>query len=155
MRYVYIFFLLLISAHVVNAQSRSLTDYLQIAAHNSPLLNDLKNQIESGKLDSIRIRAGFKPQVMASSTGTYAPVIGGYGYEQAITNGQTLNALVGVNQALIGKNYLNAQFDALKLSRDSLGNTIKISEQDLNKTITTQYITAYGSLLQYQFNKEI
>jgi outer membrane protein TolC len=154
MRYVYILFLLL-TTQFANAQSRSLNDYLQIAARNSPLLNDLKNQIESGKLDSVRIRAGFKPQVMASSTGTYAPVIGGYGYEQAITNGQTLNALVGVNQALIGKNYLNAQFDALKLNRDSLGNTIKISEQDLNKTITTQYITAYGSLLQYQFNKEV
>jgi hypothetical protein len=36
-----------------------------------------------------------------------------------------------------------------------LGNTIKISEQDLKKTITAQYITAYGSLLQYNFNKEI
>ena len=154
MRYVYIFFLLL-TTQFVSAQSRSLNDYLQIAAHNSPLLNDLKNQIESGKLDSIRIRAGLKPQVIASSTGTYAPVINGFGYADAITNGQTLNALVGVNQALIGKNYLNAQFDALKLSRDSLGNTIKISEQDLNKTITTQYITAYGSLLQYQFNKEV
>ncbi|MEO8885660.1 MAG: TolC family protein [Mucilaginibacter sp.] len=155
MRYVYIFLVLLVTAQVVKAQSRSLNDYLQTAAHNSPLLNDLKNQIESGKLDSIRIRAGLKPQVGASSTGIYAPVIGGYGYEQAITNGQTLNALVGVNQALISRNYLNAQFNALKLSRDSLGNTIKISQQDLNKTITTQYITAYGSLLQYQFNKEV
>jgi len=155
MRYLYLLFLLLVTGQVIKAQSRSLNDYLQIAAHNSPLLNDLRNQIASGKLDSVRIRAGFKPQVTASSTGIYAPVIGGYGYEPAITNGQTLNAFVGVNQALIGKNYLNAQFDALKLSRDSLGNTIKISEQDLNKTITTQYITAYGSLLQYQFNKEI
>ncbi len=147
--------LLLFGANMTNAQSRTLNQYLETAAKNSPLLNDLRNQIESGKLDSIRIRAGFKPQVMASSTGTYAPVINGFGYADAITNGQTLNALVGVNQALIGKNYLNAQFDALKLSRDSIGNTIKISEQDLNKTITTQYITAYGSLLQYNFNKEI
>src|SRR4051812_30925325 len=138
MRYVTLLFLLLFGVNAANAQSRTLTDYLQIAVRNSPLLNDLRNQIESGKLDSVRIRAGLKPQVMASSTGTYAPVINGYGYADAITNGQTLNALVGVNQALIGKNYLNAQFDALKLSRDSLGNSIKLSQQDLNKTITTQ-----------------
>lgn len=155
MRYLYTFLFLLITPTLVRAQSRSLDDYLQTAHRNSPLLNDLKNQIASGKLDSVRIRAGFKPQVGASSTGIYAPVINGYGYEAAITNGQTLNALLGVNQSLIGKNYLNAQFDALKLSRDSLGNTIRISEQDLNKTITTQYITAYGSMQQYQFNQDI
>lgn len=155
MRYIYTLLLIMVSCLVVQAQSRSLDDYLQMAAHNSPLLNDLNNQVLSSKLDSIRIRAGYKPQVAASSMGVYAPVIKGYGYEQAITNGQTLNALVGVNQALIGKNYLNAQFDAIKLTRDSLGNTIKISQQDLNKTITAQYITAYGSLQQYHFNKEV
>lgn len=139
----------------VRAQSRSLDEYVQTALRNSPLINDLKNQIASGKLDSIRLRAGYKPQVMASSTGTYAPVINGYGYEQAITNGQTLNALMGVNQAVISKNYLNAQLKEVEFSKDSLGNTIKLSEQDLKRTITTQYITAYGSLLQYQFNKEV
>lgn len=150
------FFCLILCAFIFTAtQAQDLDHYLTIALKNSPLLNDLKNQIASGKLDSLRLRAGFKPQVTASSTGTYAPVINGFGYEQAITNGQTLNALVGINQALIGKNYLNAQIDALKLSKDSVGNIIKISEQDLKKAITTQYITAYGSLQQYQFSKEI
>lgn len=150
------FFSLILCAFIFTvSQAQDLDHYLTIALKNSPLLNDLKNQIASGKLDSLRLRAGFKPQVTASSTGTYAPVINGFGYEQAITNGQTLNALVGINQALIGKNYLNAQIDALKLSKDSVGNIIKISEQDLKKAITTQYITAYGSLQQYQFSKEI
>lgn len=155
MRYFYSFLIILATGMAVKAQSRSLDEYVQAALQNSPLINDLKNQIASGKLDSIRLRAGYKPQVIASSTGTYAPVINGYGYEQAITNGQTLNALVGVNQAVIGKNYLSAQLNEIKLSKDSLGNTIKLSEQDLKRTITTQYITAYGSLLQYQFNKEV
>jgi outer membrane protein TolC len=148
-------FSIILCAFVFTTQAQDLDYYLNTAKKSSPLLNDLKNQIASGKLDSLRLRAGYKPQVTASSTGTYAPVINGFGYESAITNGQTLNALVGVNQAIIGKNYLQAQLDALKLSKDSLGNTIKISEQDLKKTITAQYITAYGSLLQYNFNKEI
>jgi outer membrane protein TolC len=151
----YIFSILLCAFVYTATQAQDLDHYLSIALKSSPLLNDLKNQIASGKLDSIRLRAGLKPQVTASSTGTYAPVINGFGYESAITNGQTLNALVGVNQAIIGKNYLRAQLDALKLSKDSLGNTIKLSEQDLKKTITTQYITAYGSLQQYNFNKEV
>lgn len=156
MRYLYSFLIVFATCTFSRAQpQRSLNEYVQAALQTSPLLNDLKNQIASGKLDSIRMRAGYRPQVTASSTGTYAPVINGFGYEQAITNGQTLNALVGVNQAIISKNYLNAQLNQIKLNRDSLGNTVKLSEQDLKRTITTQYITAYGSLLQYQFNSEV
>ncbi|MES2275153.1 MAG: TolC family protein [Bacteroidota bacterium] len=148
-------FSIILCAFVFTTQAQDLDHYLNTALKSSPLLKDLNNQIASGKLDSLRLRAGLKPQVMGSSTGTYAPVIGGFGYESAITNGQTLNALVGVNQQVISKNYLNAQLAALKLSKDSLGNTIRISEQDLKKTITTQYITAYGSLLQYEFNTKV
>jgi len=148
-------FSIILCAFVFTAQAQDLDYYLNTALKSSPLLKDLNNQIAMGKLDSLRLRAGLRPQVTGSSTGTYAPVINGFGYESAITNGQTLNALIGVNQAVISKNYLNAQLAALKLSKDSLGNTINISAQDLKKTITTQYITAYGSLLQYRFNKEV
>ncbi|GAB3910162.1 TolC family protein [Mucilaginibacter boryungensis] len=148
-------FSIILCAFVFTAQAQDLDYYLNTALKSSPLLKDLNNQILSEKLDSMRLRAGLKPQVTGSSTGTYAPVINGFGYESAITNGQTLNALIGVNQAIIGKNYLNAQLASIKFSKDSLGNTIRISEQDLKKTIVTQYITAYGSLQQYLFNKEV
>jgi outer membrane protein TolC len=50
---------------------------------------------------------------------------------------------------------LNAQFAAIGLSQDSLQNSIKLSEQDLRRTIIGQYITAYGSLQQQQFNQEV
>ena len=148
-------FSIILCAFVFTAQAQDLDYYLNTALKSSPLLKDLNNQLLSEKLDSMRLRAGLKPQVTGSSTGIYAPVINGFGYESAITNGQTLNALIGVNQAIIGKNYLNAQLASIKFSKDSLGNTIRISEQDLKKTIVTQYITAYGSLQQYLFNKEV
>ena len=138
-----------------SAQSKTLDDYLQQAVKNSPLLKDLNNQILSARLDSVRIKAGFKPQVTASSAGLYAPVIRGYGYSSAITNGQSLNGLVTVSKAFIGKGNLNAQFAALGIQSDSLRNSIKLSEQDLRRTIIGQYITAYGSLQQQNFNQEI
>jgi outer membrane protein TolC len=116
---------------------------------------DLNNQILSAQIDSVRIRAGFQPQVTASSAGLYAPVLKGYGYSSAITNGQSLNGLVTVSKAFIGKGYLNTQFTALGIQRDSLRNSIKLSEQDLRRTIIGQYITAYGSLQQQRFNQEI
>ena len=136
-------------------QNKSLDEYVQQAVKNSPLLKDLNNQVLGAKLDSLRIRAGFKPQVTASAGGLYAPVINHYGYSSAITNGQSLNGLITVNKAFIGKNFLNTQFAGLGLQQDSLRNGIKLSEQDLRRTIIGQYITAYGSLEQQKFNQEI
>lgn len=137
------------------AQQKTLDDYLQIAVKNSPLLKDLNNQILSAQLDSVRIKAGLKPQVNAGSAGLYAPVIHGYGYSQAITNGQTLDALLSVNKSFISNGYLKAQYNGIGLQRDSLRNNIKLSEQDLRRTIAAQYITAFGSLQQVKFNKEV
>ncbi|WP_183557275.1 TolC family protein [Mucilaginibacter sp. SP1R1] len=137
------------------AQTYTLDHYLELAKNNSPLLKDLKNQIASSQLDSLRIRAGYKPQVNATSTGLYAPVKNGYGYAAAITNEHTLNALLGINQSLDSKKNIAAQVDAITLLSQSVGNTAKISEQDLKKAVTAQYITAYGSLQQLKFNQEI
>jgi outer membrane protein TolC len=137
------------------AQTYSLDHYLEIAKTTSPLLKDLKNQSTLSKLDSLRLRATYRPQVNGSSGALFAPVIGGYGYAGAITNVQTFNALVGVNQAIVTKDNLNTQFAAISLVRDSLTNSVQLSEQDLKRAITAQYITAYGSLQQLKFSRKV
>ena len=110
-------FILCLSTYTTTlAQTYSLDHYLELAKSNSPLLKDLHNQIASNQLDSLRLRAGLKPQVNGTSAGLYAPVIGGFGYAGAITNVQTFNALVGVNQAIISKKNLNTQFAAIQLT---------------------------------------
>jgi outer membrane protein TolC len=137
------------------AQTNSLDHYLELAKSNSPLLKDLRNQVASNQLDSLRLKAGFKPQVTATSGGLYAPTINGFGYSSAITNEHTLNGLVAVNQQIIGKNNVNSQLEAITLQSQSVNNAAKISEQDLKKAVTGQYITAYGSLQQMKFSQEI
>lgn len=137
------------------AQTYTLDHYLELAKNNSPLLKDLRNQVAASQLDSLRLRAGLKPQVNVNSNGYFAPVVNGYGYAGAITNVQTFNALLGVNKQLIGKQYLNAQLAAINLQRDSIINSGAVSEQDLKKTVTSQYITAYGSLQQVKFNRDV
>jgi len=136
-------------------QSNTLDHFLETAKSNSPLLKDLRNQISSNQVDSLRLRAGLRPQVNLNSGGLYAPVVSGYGYASAITNEHTLNALVGVNQSIVGKKNVDAQLQAITLQSQSVGNAAKISEQDLKKAITAQYITAYGSLQQLKFNQEV
>ncbi|HEY2581301.1 MAG TPA: TolC family protein [Mucilaginibacter sp.] len=137
------------------AQTYTLDHYLEIAKNNSPLLKDLRNQVASNQVDSLRLLAGYRPQVNLNSTGLYAPIINGYGYSEPITNNHTLNALMGVNQAIVSKKNLGAQVEAINLLSQSVKNATKISEQDLKRAITTQFITAFGSLQQVKFNREI
>jgi outer membrane protein TolC len=129
--------------------------YLGQALQNSPLLKDYNNQVLAGEVDSQIVRAGYRPQVNGSSINTYAPIINGYGYDQAISNGGNFSTLVGVNKTLVGRRHLDAQFETIRLQNEGLRNTAKISEQDLKKSITAQYITAYGDLRQLSFNREI
>jgi len=137
------------------AQIYSLDHYLDAAKNNSPLLKDLQNQIASNQIDSLRLLAGYKPQVNLNSGGLYAPTSNGWGYASAITNEHTLNGLLSANQAIVSKKNISAQLEAITLLSKSISNTSKISEQDLKKAITTQYITAYGDLQQLKFNREV
>ncbi|MDR3713883.1 MAG: TolC family protein [Puia sp.] len=139
-----------------NAQNNSSLDYyLAQALQNSPLLRDYEGQVLANQVDSQRILAGYKPQVTGSSVNNYAPVLNSWGYDQAISNGGNFSTLVSVNKTLVGKKNLSTQFDAIRLSNDSLRNNARISEQDLKKNITAQYVTAYGDMLQLDFNRDM
>jgi outer membrane protein TolC len=147
------FFLTGSSSYAQN--NNQLNFYVDNALRNSPLLKDYENQIQSATYDSLLIRASYKPQVTGNSFNMYAPVIKGVGYDNAITNGANVSALVGVNKQLANKKLLNAQFQNIQLQNQLLHNAAAISEQDLKKTIIAQYITAYGDLQQLNFNREI
>lgn len=129
--------------------------YLDQALQNSPLLKDYRNQQAAGQVDSALVRAGYRPQVTGSSVNTYAPTVKGWGYDQAISNGANFTTVVGVNQTLIGQKHLDAQYETIRLQRQGIGNSAKVSEQDLKKSVTAQYITAYGDLQQLNFNREV
>lgn len=136
-------------------QSTSLDFYVGQALENSPLLKDYRNQVQSGQLDSQLIKASYMPQVTGNSLNSYAPVVNGWGYDQAISNGGNFSALVGVNKLLVGRHHLETQYETVRLNNQGVNNTSKISEQDLKKSVTAQYITTYGDLQQLQFNREI
>ncbi|SIO46400.1 TolC family protein [Chitinophaga niabensis] len=150
----YIIFLLSLNGPLMG-QEKTLDDYVNTALQNSPLLKDYTNQQKLNQVDSLRILAGYKPQVTAISTNTYAPTYHSYGYDNAITNGGQFSELVTVNKLLIGKKNLNNQLDAVLLLNRSLEITGKISGQDLKKAVTAQYVTAYGTSQELKFNEEM
>ena len=135
--------------------STKLDFYVGQALQNSPLLKDLHNQVLSGEVDSQLIKASYLPQVVGSSANIYAPTIHGYGYDQAVSNGGNFTTVAAVTKTLVGQKHLDAQYETIRLQNQGLGNSAKVSEQDLKKSITAQYITAYGDLQQLKFNREI
>lgn len=107
------------------------------------------------KIDSLRLKAGYLPQVTASSTGLYAPVIHGYGYDEALTNAHTFDALLTANYNLINKGLKANGQQQLLLQMDSIKYAAKRSELDLGKAIAEQYINAYASQQQVAFNLDV
>ena len=154
MKHLLILFFCVLTLVGVKAQ-KSLDYFINQAITNSPLLKDYKNQVLSFSLDSQIIRASLKPQVNGISNNSYAPIIGGYGYDEAITNGQQLSALLQVSKSFLSNKSIASQVASLQIQSQAITNSIKISEQDVIKSITDQYVIAYGEQLQLAFNNEV
>lgn len=151
-RYIILFLLIYIPAM---CQEKNLDYYVNAALQNSPLLKDYNNQQRLNHIDSLRILAGYKPQVTGVSTNSYAPNQHGYGYDNAITNGGQSSQLITVNKLFAGKKNIDNQLGAVRLLNQSLEITGKISGQDLKKAVTAQYVTAYGTGQQFRFNEDV
>lgn len=148
-----ILILFLVSGIFVNAQS--LDFYIQKGLGNSPLLKDFRNQLLSGKLDSLLTQASYKPQVNQVAQAMYAPAAKNFGYDEAITNGANYSAVLNVVQPLFNKKIKANQFRHIALSNQAIEADTRITETELKQGITSQYLTAYADYAQIQFNQSI
>lgn len=144
-----IFFLLAMQIGI--PQEKNIDYFVKLALQNSPLLRDYQNRLQSIRIDSLRLRAGLGPQINAISNDSYAPVIKGVGYDEAITNGANVYAAVSVSKEIISKRNLQNQLRAVDLQKQTILNPAIISEQDIRKNVIDQYITVYGLLQQVKF----
>ena len=136
-------------------QGRTLDEYIQLAKENSAILKSFQNQILSNQLDSQILKATTKTQLNFISNEMYAPVIKGWGYDEAITNIAQVSAMVQATKSFLSKGNLAAQYRAIALQNQALRDTLFLSIKDLVKTITEQYITAYGDQLTMDYSKEL
>lgn len=154
MRILYCFLLTLLPV-CLQAQSRNLEYYLGQGYSTNPQLQDLSNQLSSASLDSLRVRAGQKPQLTANAGAQYAPSFGSIGYDQAVTNGGNYSATVNASQVIFNRFSLNARLQTIKVHQDSIHNSTSLIRIDLKKAITAQYITAYADLRQLGFQQDL
>ena len=150
-----VFFIIILSSIKSFSQEKDLRFYMEKAQTNSPLLKDISNQIKSNTIDSLLNKATYKSQVTANLNTNYAPNFNGFGYDTAITNGQLVSGLVGINKKITGKNILNSQNETFKIIKDGLILNKKIALKDLNKAIISQYISASGNQEQIIYNQKI
>jgi outer membrane protein TolC len=136
-------------------QQKNLDYYIKSALASSPLLKDYEGQVSALELDSRIFLATLKPQINGVSNNLYAPVIGGWGYDNAITNGQQITAWVSASKSLVNKKSIASQLESLKIQGQSAMNSSKISEQDIKKAVADQYITVFGEQLQLDFNNRV
>lgn len=153
--YKYFIFILSCVPLFSDAQNKDLNYFIDSAISRSPQLNDLRNQQLSNRIDSQILLAANGILLNGNGNSFYAPVFNGWGYDPAITNGGQLQALATASKNILSKKFLNIQFKDLQLIGDSLKVAAKISEQDLKKTIVSQYITTYGDQLQLDFNDQL
>jgi outer membrane protein TolC len=139
------FFLLFITSQAL-PQTRTLDDYLAAARRYNATLIDYQNQLASISFDSSKVRASFLPKVNFTAGASIAPVIGGFGYDSAISNGANYSALVGATQDLFQGGNRDLQLAKLAAQHQSIATTLAINERDLVKSITTQYINVYSDL---------
>lgn len=137
------------------SQEKDLRFYMEKAQTNSPLLKDLSNQIKLNTIDSLINKATYKSQITANLNANYAPNYNGFGYDNAVTNGQNVMGLVGINKKIIGKNIINSQAETFKIFKEGLILNKKIALKDLNKVIISQYIAASGNQEQIIYNQKI
>jgi len=147
-----VFFLSFLTLLAFN-QTRNLEFYLDQGIHNSPLLNDYRNQIRSASSDSLLIRAAKNPLVEVKSQLLYAPSYRNFGYDEIVTDQGNYTAVMGVSQPLFNKREINNKYEAVDIQKRTLNNSSQISINELKKVITEQYLTSFASYTDFLFNR--
>lgn len=137
------------------AQEKNLDFYLAQARTSSPLLADINNQILSNRIDSLKMLANYGFIVSGEGYALYAPSYNGYGYDQAITNGQTIIAGLRISKEFIGNNNLNTRLRSFNLIQSQLKSKQEINRISLQKQIADQYVAAYTSQQMLSVDREI
>jgi hypothetical protein len=155
-RYIFIIFSLsIILGDISFAQKKDLDFFISQGIIHSPVLKDISNQVSSTSVDSLLVKAGQKPQVSYNGLLYYAPVINGTGYSEVITNISNITSVVNVTQRVFNQKVIDAQYSKYGIQNQVNKISSKISEIELKKAITLQYLLVCSVLNDIVFNREL
>lgn len=157
-------FLLFISR---SSGQNTLDDFLKAATENSPLVHDNQNLSKVNELEAERLKAFYrKSQVSVTGNFLFSPIVSTdnnqtqlepnpssanqyYGYDLSATNGGLYQGLINFSQPLFngGKAF---EEQAVLMAETNL-NTARLSNHDLEKLVTDQYILCLQDQNQMAF----
>ena len=133
----------------------TLGTFLDSALKNNPQLIESRNNILLTENNKDLFKSGLKTQVGFSTDLAWDPVVNGYGYDDVITNGQVVSTLVNFDKEILFSGQLANQMKDYDIRRDQAGNQLRLSEAALKRDITSQFLTTWGDMLQWQYNSDI
>ncbi len=143
--------------------------YLTIAKANSPLINDNNNLTKVAKLEAERLKAFYtRPQIGITASYLFSPIINldntqakfeantsgankYIGYDMAAANGGQYQALLNFSQPLFNGHKLEIATQQANVAADINQNNAKITEHDIEKVVTDQYILCLQDSKQIDF----
>ncbi|MFZ0281597.1 MAG: TolC family protein [Bacteroidales bacterium] len=132
---------------------RSLDYFLETGLRNSPLLNDLQNQLNTTAIDSLIIKADRKPKIEARSGLLYAPYNKNFGYDEVITDGGNYQAIGFVSQDIFTSKKVDNKYQSVANLKTGLGIDKKITEAEFRRSITSLYLDSYSVFSDLTFNR--
>jgi len=132
-----------------------------VAYQRSPLLAELRNQVAQNRLDSLRRKAQNGVQVAGVGAAVLTPVVTNrsgeqvLGYDQAVSNGGNYASFGQVTKPLLNRFQLQTDYRILGNQGLVLRNTGRLSQLDLRRTVTDQFLTAYTAQLQLDFSRTL
>lgn len=137
-------FILIISASVWG-QQRSLNDYLTKAKQNSPELLNYQNQQAIAQYQMQKVASAYRsPSIYTEGQWMEAPVINGYGYDEAISNGSLYQAIAGVRMPLLRGGQLKAEQNQYLYQGSQEEWLQKRTWHDIRRDVTDQYVQAFA-----------
>jgi outer membrane protein TolC len=130
------------------SQTRTLDYYVSAAISNSPTLKEDYAKIEQNNIDSTIAISEYKPQVNVTGQAIAAPTYGDFGYDEAVTNGGSYEAVVSASQLIAPRKEIKLTRTLCNYERQSLANEAKKTENELRKDVAEKYLNA--CLLQQQ-----
>ena len=144
--------LLILLSEIVYPQSRSLDFYINEGLRNSPLLNDLQNQLSIAAIDSLLLKASKKPLIEGRSQLQYSPFYKNFGYDEVITDGGNYQVVAYVSQDIFNRREKSNKFEEIAIRKESISNNAKLSASELKKVITDQFLVSYSGFRELVFN---
>jgi len=142
------FFIELISL----SQNRNLEYFINVGLQNSPLLNDLQNQLNSTLIDSLIIKAQRKPQIEGLSQLLYSPYNDHFGYDEVITDGGNYQVAGYVSQNIFNRKITENKYRTIDNQKQGISLKKKITMAELKRLITGLYLESYSVYSDLVFN---